>query len=217
MPTYYSEGRDGITSTYISSSVATVRPEFAAYLDFSGSAPVRVWSGIQNITLNDIGGSGSYTAIGTYGNISSVTETNEVSAKGIEVVLTGIPQEMISLALQNNYRGRTVAIYLLLFDSARVSYEQTCVFRGRMDQMIINEGETRSSISIKCESRLIDLNRPRERRYTDEYQKNLYPNDTGLEFISGMANRSLYWGNSAPSTGVNTGIDDANAVNDGNS
>lgn len=196
--------RDGIDNTLVSSSVMVVRPEFLAYMDFSGSAPVRIWTGNKDTTFTDFSGSAVYTAIGTLGKISSVSETSDTSAKGIELSLSGIPSAYISLALTNNYRGRTVAIYMILYNESRTTYQQTMIWRGRMDQMIINEGETTSTITVKCENRLADFNRVREIRYTDEYQKSIYPTDTGLEFITGMADKMIYWGTSAPTTTIAT-------------
>ena len=119
-----------LTSTYVTSSVAVVRPHVAVYLDFSGSA-VRLWSGLEAKTLNDNFGSGSYSAVGSLGNISAITETTDVSAKGIELVLSGVPSENIALALNNPCRGRTMAIYLLLFNDTYTAYEQTMIYRGR--------------------------------------------------------------------------------------
>ena len=195
-----------ITATYVSSSVGTIRCEYAVILEFSGSAPTRLWSGIENKTLTDYSGSATYTGVGSLGSISAISETTEVSARGIELTLSGIPSNYVSLALQNNYRGRTAAVYLLLFNIDRSSYQQSMIFRGRMDQMIISEGETNSTITVKCESRLVDLNRARETRYTDEYQKSIFPNDTGLEFMSGMADKSIYWGTESPTTNVSSPI-----------
>jgi hypothetical protein len=198
--------RPNVSSTYVSSSVSLIQPYLAAYLDFSGSAPVRLWTGIQSASFTDIGGTANYLGIGTLGSISSVTEATEVASKGIELTLSGIPTEYISLALSNNYRGRTAIVYLILYNSTLSSYEQLTLFRGSMDQLVINESRDSSTITIKCESRLIDLNRQQDVRYTDEAQKQLYPNDKGLEFVASMADKSIYWGTSAPaSTGNSSG------------
>lgn len=195
--------RNNITNAYVSSSIGVLQCDYLAYMDFSGSAPVRVWTGLETKQFTDFSGSANYIAVGAYGGISAVAETTEVSAKGIELVLSGVDSNYVSLALQNNYRGRTVAVYIIVWDSTHTNYQQSMIFRGRMDQMVITENETSSTINLKCESRLIDLNRPRERRYTDEFQKSLYPNDTGLEFMASMADKSVYWGNTAPVSAVN--------------
>jgi hypothetical protein len=217
--------RDNITAAYVSSSVQTIRADYLAYLDFgpSGSeaapAPVRLWTGLENKTFTDFSGSATYLAVGTYGGISAVTETTEVSAKGIELTLSGIPQAYLSATMQNRYRGRPAAVYLILWDATRSSYQQTMVFRGRMDQMIINEGSTSSTITVKCESRLIDFQRPVERRYTNEYQTAFVnPEDTGLEFIYAIADKIIYWGMNAPTTtisleGAGGGSGDGNIIN----
>jgi hypothetical protein len=199
--------RPNVTDTYVSSSVSLIQPYIAAYMDFSGSAPLRLWTGIQSASFTDISGSGNYLGIGTLGNITSVTETTEIAAKNIDLTLSGLPiNDYVSLALSNNYRGRDVVVYLILYNTGMTSYEQLTLFRGRMDQLIINEGSDSLSITVKCESRLIDLNRPNDIRYTDEAQKELYPNDKGLEFVASMADKSIYWGTSAPaSTGNGAG------------
>jgi hypothetical protein len=172
-------------------------------MDFSGGA-VRVWTGNQSKSFSDDFGGGSYSAVGIQGTVSAVTETTEVSAKGIDLNLSGIPTEYVSLVLSDNYRGRQVAVYLILFNTDMTAYEQVTMFRGRMDQITINESGETSTIVVKCENRLIDLNRPTDVRYTDEAQKELYPTDTGLEFVAAMANKSIYWGSSAPSSVGNT-------------
>lgn len=196
--------RPNVSSTYVSSSVTLIQPYLAAYLDFTGSAgtPVRVWTGTTSSLFNDIStvGSGSYIGIGTLGNISSISETTEIAAKGIELTLSGIPEEYVSLALSGSYRNRDAVVYLILYNTAMTNYEQITLFRGKMDQLTINEASDTSVISVKCESRLIELNRPKDIRYTDEAQKQLYPGDKGLEFVASMADKSIYWGVSAPSS-----------------
>ena len=195
--------RNGVSAAYVSSSVSLVQPYIAAYMDFSGSA-VRVWTGNATKSLSDDFGGGNYLGVGTLGGVSAVTETTDVSAKGIDLTLSGIPTEYVSLALSDNYRGRQVAVYLILFNTAMTSYEQITMFRGRMNQISINESGETSTLIISCENRLIELNRTTDVRYTDEAQKELYPTDTGLEFVAAMANKSIYWGNSAPSSVGNT-------------
>ena len=204
-----------LTPTYVTSSVALVQPYLAAYMDFSGSA-VRVWTGNQSKSFSDDFGGGDYLGVGTFGGISAITETTEVAAKGMDLSLSGIPTDYISLALTDNYRGRTVAVYLVLFNEAFTSYEKIMIFRGRMDQMIIEETGESSTLKLKCESRLIDLNRQRDIKYTDEAQKLLYPNDKGLEFVASMANKSIYWGNSAPGSAINSGAGGDTGTGDGN-
>jgi hypothetical protein len=213
--------RNGITSNYVSSSVQNIYAEYAVILDFAPTGSetdhyVRLWTGISSGSFDDFTGTGkSYTGVGTLGNISAVSETTEVSAKNIDLILSGVPSSYISLALSGGYRGRTVAVYLQLYSSDRSTYSQSTLFRGRMDQISIQEGPETSTITVKCESRLVDLNRPRIKYYTQESQQSVYPNDNGLAFISGMGGKSIYWGSVAPATTATNGNDSGGS--DGNS
>ena len=196
-----------LPADYVTSSLATVYPYILAYMDFSGSAPVRLWTGIESKSFTDFSGSAVYSGVGTLGNITAITETTEVSAKGIELTLTGVPTEYVSLALSGSYRGRDVAVYMVVYSSSFSDYDQINLFKGYMDQMTIEEGADTSIIKLKCENRLIALNRVRDLRYTDEIQKESYPTDKGLEFVSSLGLRDIYWGNSGPASTGNTGTD----------
>lgn len=198
--------RSGLTTTYVTSSAATVRPIFCVYMDFSTggvSSPVRLTNALNNITITDDFGGGSYTAVGTLGNIDVITETQDLAAKSVNLSLSAIPSEMMSLALNSNYRGRTICIYLLLYNAAYSAYDQTAIFRGRMNTMSIAESGDSSVITLSCESHLVDMNRPRERRYTDEEQKRMYPGDRGLEYLAASAGMDIWWGSASPNP--NTG------------
>jgi hypothetical protein len=63
-----------------------------------------------------------------------------------------------------------------------------------MDVMIIREGTDTSTIELKLENRLIALERPNERRMTDEDQKNLFTGDKGFEFIADLQDKQIVWG-----------------------
>ena len=52
-----------------------------------------------------------------------------------------------------------------------------------MDVMIIRETGDTSTIELKLENRLIALERPNERRMTDEDQRNLFTGDKGLSLF----------------------------------
>jgi hypothetical protein len=63
-----------------------------------------------------------------------------------------------------------------------------------MDTMGIEDSGDTANIGLTAESRLIDLERSRERRYTSEDQKIDYPNDKGLEFIADLQDKEIVWG-----------------------
>jgi hypothetical protein len=63
-----------------------------------------------------------------------------------------------------------------------------------MDQMNIDDGPDSSTIELKVENRLVDLERARVARFTSGYQKSVYPNDKGLDFVESLQDRELFWG-----------------------
>lgn len=180
---------------------------------------LRLWTGNGILVYNG----SSYYGTGTMLDISSVEETTQMAVKGASLVLSGVPSEVISLALTEQYQGRTCNIYFGLFqrgfvldedstqtseifilqqDGGRVFLEEnktslTEIFTGYMDQMSIKEGPESSTVELTVENRLIDLERARVGRFTSEYQKSTYPNDRGFDFVESLQSLQLNWGRSS--------------------
>jgi len=68
------------------------------------------------------------------------------------------------------------------------------IFTGYMDQMNIEETGKTASIELTVENKLIDLERPRIRRYTEKYQKSVYPNDKGFDEVNDLQDKVFVWG-----------------------
>ena len=60
-----------------------------------------------------------------------------------------------------------------------------------MDVMTLQETGDSCTISLTAESRLIDLERPRVRRYTKEDQKLIDSDDTGLNKINALQDKNF--------------------------
>lgn len=174
-------------------SVATadvVRPIVLVELQFDG-ATTRLWSGIGTLDWN----SQEWNGAGQLLAIDRIEEPSEVKAVGTTITLNGVPSDIISLALQEDYQGRVVKIYLGAFDEAGdVIASPVVIFAGRMDVMSIQEAGDFCQIAISVENRLIDFERARIRRYTDQDQKIDFPLDKGLEFVSSIQEKQIVWG-----------------------
>ena len=114
--------------------------------------------------------------------------------------LSGIPSALISTALGQIQQGRLCQIWLGLLAPATGAlisdpYE---LFAGFSDVTIITEQADTATIAIQVENRLIDLERPRIRRYTDEDQKSDSANsgDKGFEFVPGLQDKVIIFGKS---------------------
>jgi hypothetical protein len=156
-----------------------------------GSGASRMWTGHGDITWNGV----TWVGVGTLLGIGQITETREIRATGLDISLSGVPAEMISLALSEPYQGRQAKIYIGAFNNATGALiaDPYLAFSGRMDVMVISEKEE-PIITVSTESRLIDLERPRERRWDDQDQQTDYPGDKFFEFVSSIQNIEIRWG-----------------------
>lgn len=189
-----------------------VYPFFAVELLFDGNNVLRMWTGLGDIVIDGV----TYFGSGNLLGISEIEETSEIAAKGATIDLTGVPSEVLSLALQEPYQGRICNIYLGLFSvnnfllaesgdyiltesGDKIALEKqdtslTEIFTGYMDQMNVQEDPNGSVVELKVENKLIDLERQRVARYTSAYQKSQFPGDKGLDFVSSLQDKSIVWG-----------------------
>lgn len=127
-------------------------------------------------------------------SISAIEETSEIAARGANFTLTGIPSEMVSLALSEPYQGRIVNVYFGLFDVTAGAQEVIKMFSGLMDVMTIQDDPNAVTITMSAENRLIQLERPNVSRYTSEDHKRTYPNDLGFDFVNDLQDKEIEWG-----------------------
>ena len=208
--------RDLSTATIDSISDDVVYPFFAVELQFDDN-PIRMWTGQGTLVLPD---ETQWVGLGQLLDISSIEETSEMAVKGATISLSGIPSDLLSLALSTAYQGRLAKIYfgtlssgnillesgsyILLQDGSRIEVETgergfNELFSGYMDQMNIEEGGDTSTIQMAVENKLIDLERARVARFTSGYQKSIYPNDKGLDFVEDLQDKKIPWGRSSDS------------------
>lgn len=180
-----------LTAGMLSSIAAgTVRPVLFYQGSFSGGT-VRLWTGLGSVSWNGQTWLGAGSLLG----MSSIQETTEVRAAGLTISLSGMPGSLISLALSQARQGAAGLVYLGFLDSSgAIIADPTLAFSGRLDvPEIVDSGDT-CTITISYESRLIDLERARERRYTQEDQRLDYPDDDGFNQVPGLQDAVILWG-----------------------
>lgn len=172
-------------------SGSIVRPAIFCEFRFSAGT-VRFWSGLGEITFNE----NVYTGSGDLGTISEITESEVLKASGVTFNLSGVPSSIISASLGQEYSERLCFMHLAFFDDEmEIVSEPYLLFSGRMDIMSIEENGEFCSVSLSAENRLIDLERPSARRYTDEDQQHYFPGDKGLAYVTVLNDgRQLKWG-----------------------
>jgi len=204
--------RDLSNDTIISINENVVYPFFATELRFDGDNVLRMWTGQGTLVLED---GTQWVGLGQMLNISTIEETSELAVKGATLTLSGVPSEVLSLALSEPYQGRVCNIYfgtfiqgsilqesasyILLQDGSRINLEDQStnfseLFSGYMDQMNIEESGDTSTIELLVENKLVDLERARVARFTSGYQKSIYAGDLGLDFVEDLQDKQIPWG-----------------------
>jgi len=179
-----------ITAGMLTEIRATViQPLLFAKLEFD-SGDLRLFGGTGQLTFN----SEVYTG-GDLLSISNIEETQEVRATGLVMQMSGVPSTLISDALNEDYQERPVSIWFGALDNSLILIvDPILVFKGRMDVMTPDIGPDTSTLQMTAENRLISLERPSERRYTDAEQKLDYPADRGFEFVTILNDgREIEW------------------------
>lgn len=183
-----------------------VRPLIFVEAEFR-SGPVRMWTGYGEISWDGKTWSGAADSEGKLiGSISPLPETSRLEAQGIILTLSGIPNDMIDLAINETRQGKPARIWLGFLDASfSVINTPYRMFRGRMDVPTVEEGAATSIITITCENLLVDGKRPRERRYTDEDQQSRFPGDRFFEYQAITQLWNGVWGKATPGVGSSSG------------
>jgi hypothetical protein len=175
-------------------TASNIKPALFLKMQFN-TGPIFVWSG--NVPINWNGQ--QWTGLGQLGTISAVEESSELAAVNVTFTLTNIPQDLLQDALSEVRQGNPVQLWFgTLGDNNNVLADPLQIFAGRMDTPTIDEGALTGSISISVESRLIDLNRARERRYTHQDQQIDHPGDLGFQYVQQIQQWNGTWGKAGP-------------------
>lgn len=166
-----------------------IRPYILVALEYAAET-VRVTS----LPFDIVYAGDTYQGVGRLGSISEIAEGTEIKSYGLSLRMSGIPTDYRDTVIEADGQGRPGRVWLgLLDDGHRPIGTPLKVFQGRIDITDIEVGET-MAVTISLESRLVDWERPRIRRFTDQDQKRAWPGDRGLEYVQAVADMELVWG-----------------------
>jgi len=184
-------------STEISDAVVadTILPYLIVKVG-TASGDVNVWSGVGNLVFDSGSGDETYIGVGDFLGISAPQETTELKASGVNLSLSGIPSNIIALALNSMRQGKPGRIWMGLFDTTtKIAIDSPVeIFSGQTDIVAIDEGAESSAVTVAIESRLVDLKRKRDRRYTSEDQQREHPSDLGFDLVPSLQEEEVLFG-----------------------
>lgn len=168
----------------------TVRPVVFYEGEFS-TGTLRLWSGVGDKTWNGQ----TWAGAGKMLSVSEVRESSGIEAVKFSVALNGESQDLLSANLGAVRQGLPGTVWLgALSEVGAVIADPFILFKGLMDVPDVLDDGAQCTLSVSYESRLIDLERARERRYTSEDQQIDYPTDTGFDGVPALQDRKIKWG-----------------------
>lgn len=165
-----------------------VQPFYAVEMAFD-SGTVRLWTGYGDRTIGGVGGD-TYVGAGELLNIQGLGEVADLSAKAITISLSGVAASLVSLALQEPYQRRPCRVYFGTVDVPLVVE----VFSGQLNTMNIEDSGETSTIAVVVDSKLVELERASNRRYTRESQRSRYSDDKFFNYVAKLQDREIVWG-----------------------
>lgn len=155
--------------------------DFASGMLYATSAPIDIaWNGNTYLGGRQVG-------------VEEVKDQGG-EVQGLRFNLSGVPSEMIALALAESLQGRSVVLRVALLDpDTHAIGDVLQIWSGSMDQMPVRHGAQTSSITVTAEHRGIAFARPKPLRYSDADQRRVFPGDRALEFLISQAQQPDIW------------------------
>jgi len=200
--------RQGLDSSIVNRLGADEQALFFAVKAEFDTDDIRVWSGIDDLTIS----SETYTGAGTLLSVSNAEDNLELKSNGLVVALSGMDTTVVNYALTENYQNRPITIFMgyVMGGTNEVAGTLT-LFKGRMTSLVINDTPEGSTVTIDAENRLVDLDRPSNLRYTKESQNFLHSGDTGFNRVASLQDKQINWGKAGVGDGAGRGRGESEA------
>jgi hypothetical protein len=181
-----------LTANFITEAQATSnRPIILFQGAFEGST-LRLWNGLGDLSWN----SQTWLGNGWLQAIEGGEEMTEVESLSMTVMLSGIPATVLSLVLNDQRQNRDGLLYIGFLDPSTggVVASPYLWWQGRYSHAEIEEGAEESVVNLYYDSPLADLDRPKERRWTDIGQQQIFSGDVGFQYVVAANKWNGVWG-----------------------
>jgi len=130
-----------------------------------------------------------------------VQESSDISAAGLDMIMSGVDQAIVSTILSQFYVGRVVKIWLSHLDSAgAIVADPLLIFDGKMNggftiDEVVNENSPGSvTIKARIADRFSELDARKGLRSNLHDHNLIFPGDPFFEFVPSIANKNIKWG-----------------------
>lgn len=152
---------------------------------------LRLWNGYGNLSWN----SQTWLGNGYLRGVENAEESIQVEALDLTVVLSGIPSSVLSLVLGDQKQSAPGRLYIGFLDAAgAVIANPYLIWFGGYSHAEISESHNETTVRLTYESRLSDMDKPREGRWTYDIQQALFSGDVGFQYVIAASDWSGNWG-----------------------
>ena len=141
--------------------------------------PVYAHSGIGTISYDG----NDYLGVGDFGTVTRVKESEGLGPAPFELTLSGLDSSLLAEALSAGSYGDSVTVLCgYRQDDGTLVDDPWVVAKGRLAYPVGVIGDN-NTISIVVQHNLNFLDQADGSRFSDEQQRQLYPNDEGFEYV----------------------------------
>lgn len=168
-----------------------VCPLILAQITFK-SQTVFCWSGTGTLVWDGH----DFLGVGSMGEVGSIVEGVDVEAHGLSIGLSGIDPVLKAECLTDIQQGAPAKLWFALADPATGAILGTpyLFFSGAVDKPVLSIGGQTIGISLALESRMVNMQRANNRRYTSADQRLTYPTDSAFAWVEQLNDLALIWG-----------------------
>jgi hypothetical protein len=166
-----------------------ISPFFMALLSFK-SQQQWVWTGTGNLVWN----SQTFVGVGSFAKIGTIQEGTDVHAYGTTVTLSGIDPVLLGECMTDMEPGAQATLWFGLLANGAIIGSPYQLFSGTMDQPDVSVGVDTISITLALETRMLDLSRASNLRYTSASQRLQYPTDIAFSWVEPLNDQADVWG-----------------------
>lgn len=141
----------------------------------------------------------TYEGGSNLGDFADLDESGEMTPAELTFQVSGISDDMRSIALTNTIMNRPATVYLGALKAAATSASDRLIgtpmiwFQGRLKGGAQIEIGNTSAIQMTIVNRVVDWERPLNVRYNDATLQAAYPGDLGLQYMESVANSVIAW------------------------
>lgn len=149
----------------------------------------RFWTGIGKLVWNG----NTFTGSGQLGTVTPISHTSDLTIQDIQFSMVGVDPTIVA-QLNDDVRNLAGRVWIACIADGQVVRDPYQIVDAVLDYQSFSAGDDGTVVlSITAHTGFYTLARALDETWTSEEQKQIYPDDTGLDLIPSLQNQDLIW------------------------